>query len=512
MQEIQRSARAWLRTACNVALAGSVLLLAACASPYVRAPLPPAPANGGPPSVDAAVAYAYQVQGLYRDKLAELGEEERRLSNGLIGLGGLVLGMGALGAHSSVIKGTAIAGGTVLTAGEFSTDKNRAAVYGAGIEAINCAVAMASPLQLASDRRESLKTRLDGADNARSRVVELRKAVVDLLGKVKATDRGAAQDAIDKAGDALSKSAELAAAAERLLLRHEQAGPDLRNAVSAIDATVSNSIRALEVDIRAVRDALGSLAGNSGLFGKLSTQEVLPKVDAQPMSAPAMGKATGSDELDNAVARLQVATEALVYENARLAGWLNAIEADTAKELRQCKVNLPFFQVSVTPSTLTFTQTASHTLTAMVTGGQISYNRVPTYTATFVTNADGLAASVDGGRLTVTKSAQATTGTHTLRIQETKAGTFTDLPVVVGAPGAPGPQAALEDAKAAVNQAGVLTLDNGAQVRVVAQVNSGLEVRHQTLSGTAQVDDIRRKLLSIPAVSKLGASSLKLTP
>lgn len=497
---------------------GLAVALAGCASPYVRVPLAPTAEANGPPSLDDAVRYAHGVQAQYRDKLVELGQEERTLSTGLLGLAGAVLGMGVLGAHSSVIKGASVAGGTVFTAGEFATDKNRAAVYGAGMEAINCAVGMVSPIQFSTGIRQELKAQL-GANPLRSAVLTGADSVAQLMASARVGSTVAAQAALDDANDKLAENSELSAAAGVVLLRHEQAGPDLRNAVLAIDTQVSNAVRALEVDIRSVRDAISRLAENSAVFGRLATQTVTAAITASPMSKSVPAAASDLPSLNAAVGKLRLATAELAHQNRRLADLLDAMEQDAASGLRTCKASFPFLVVTVTPSTATFTATAQQTLTAKVSGGQISNNRSASYTATFLATARGLVPSIQGNRLFIAKASGVAPGTYTLRVEEAKAGTFVDVPVIVqgaatSTPGTNGAGANLADAKKAIDGIGTASLDSGAKFSVDKSEVKGsvIEVRYSVVQGAVTPEEVLRYLLSVPDVDRLKPENLTLLP
>ena len=132
------------------------LLLGGCASPYVKVNRSELSQGIRPAALAHEIVYARTRQGIYNDKIIELGEAERKLSNGLLGLGSLIIGMGVAKVHPSAITGTALVAGSAYTIGTFNTDKRIAQYYFDGMLAMDCAIKVVVPLTLTESMEKSL--------------------------------------------------------------------------------------------------------------------------------------------------------------------------------------------------------------------------------------------------------------------------------------------------------------------------------------------------------------------
>src|SRR5216117_1092644 len=83
----------------RIALAAA-LTLGGCASPYVTLDKATQADDARPRALAEAIGDARATQGKYRAKVIELGEIERTLSNSLLGLGTLIVGLGVAKVHS----------------------------------------------------------------------------------------------------------------------------------------------------------------------------------------------------------------------------------------------------------------------------------------------------------------------------------------------------------------------------------------------------------------------------
>ena len=512
----------------------AALVLSGCVTaPYVRInaiqPLP----QSGPPTLPAAIQHAEAVQDLYRDKLIELGEAERRLSTGLIALGGVMLGLGVGRAHHSAIEGVAIAGGTTYTAGVFTTDKRRAAVYGAGLEAVNCAVAAVSPLNLGAETLADIRTRRGDAGSGRTEVMLAAGRVSALLASMPPQKSGsagelavkAAKQAITAANTALANSTNAAADGDNLIHRYEQAGGDLRNAVKTIDNQVLNAMRTLEVDLRAVPDALSKLMDHTRLFSSLATSAA----SASPSFVARGGtdddnKAldAASNQLDAATFDLQVKVAAMEHQTQRLTRLVKAVSAGMQDNVRACKVQLPFFVMSVSTDTVTFPSGVAGTQTVYVTGGQPIPSSAFAPTTTFVYTAEfvgsphtGLSLQKDGRRVLISANTSTVAGIYPVRLEDATGGGVQTVAVVVG-PAATSPldvasaKAKLDPLKG--TELTVTSVTNG-KVKLVSFDIAGakLDVKYSKVSGAVTNDHVKSQMLLRPELSGFSPGDLTTT-
>ncbi|WP_395060027.1 hypothetical protein [Polaromonas sp.] len=410
-----------------VALLAAVLLLSACAgTPYVRIDSTDSTVPTEPPTLPASIRHAEGVQRIYRDKLIELGDAERHLSNGLIGLGALALGLGISGSHSSAIRGVALIAGTAYTLGTFNTDKRRAAVYGAGIEALNCASGAVTPLDFNKATVTLITDLLNDKGAQQARVIQQVSAVLGLVASTEAAGNAnanavtAARATVVSAQAALARATEAKKAGDHLMMRHYRAGGDLRNAVKTIDAQVLNAIRSTEVDIRAVPNALAQLAGSSQIFSDASAGTItVPTPPDTEKAVRAAGDKNQPDlrvQLDAAVFNLQVAIAALDTHTARLAGIVASVDKDTAEKLKACKIEGLILPIAVSTGTVSFKEKTPGVEIVDISGGQRN-----TYRAEFMVRPHpGLSVRIprSSDTLEIEATAQTVPGTYRVRVDD----------------------------------------------------------------------------------------------
>ena len=249
----------------------AVLLLGGCASPYVQLEHRDKIDDVRPAALAEAIADARAVEARYRDKVIELGEAERSLSNGLLGIGTAVVGMGVAKVHPSTITGTALLGGSVYTIGTFNTDKRRAQAYVAGMKALDCAVATVTPLVLDDRQIAQLKTDREAVSQSVGEVSGAIGEAERWSARARAGDDAARFEAalaavtqgIAAAQAAVSKGDEAIDLATQRLDKPQRIAADLRSAVSSIDSAVLEEIRGTENAVQSVPAVLATLQANA---------------------------------------------------------------------------------------------------------------------------------------------------------------------------------------------------------------------------------------------------------
>ena len=139
----------------------AVFLSACAANPYSTVTsVEPAAGIGKYHAVDlpTAMSKLSEYREDYRAKRRAEFDRQQQLSTGLFGLGALALTLGAYGAHRDAITGVAIAGATTYQGGMWNTAPGRNAIYGAGIQALDCGVAIMAPALAALDRTPAVQT------------------------------------------------------------------------------------------------------------------------------------------------------------------------------------------------------------------------------------------------------------------------------------------------------------------------------------------------------------------
>lgn len=377
----------------------SVFALGGCASPYVVLDKPADVDDARPKALADAIAGARGVQNKYREKVIELGESERGLSNSLLGLGTLIVGLGVAKVHSSAIAGAVLGAGAVYTIGTANTDKRRAQTYIAGMRALDCAVDAVTPLILSESQENRLvASRLliapavVNVSNAMGEVERwsARARLTDASKFSALLDTGA--QALAGAQAAVSKANEAVVLASQRTDKPHQIAKDLRGAVSAIDRAVLDEIRGTENAVQAVPGILAGLQGNTALFSLESLAPAL--VTKAPTSAPSgvnspmsgdvetgRGTATAPDAvsrrdlatlegLSAALGKLRGETVVLSSLADQLTRSATASSAQTVSTtLKTCQVEGVAKSISTSPTTVSIAAKTAVTQSILVDGG-----------------------------------------------------------------------------------------------------------------------------------------------
>ena len=376
----------------RIAWASIVTLLTGCASPYVAMDRSITTRQLHPEALGEAIMQARSRSLDYRDKVVELGESERLLSNGLLTLGAVVLGASVANVHSSAIAGATLIAGSAYTIGTFNTDKRRGAIYLAGIKAIDCSIAAVVPLAMTADAAG----KLDGQKNTVEsglRLVATAAGTVDEW-KVRAKARSntalfqaavaTAEAGLTSAGAAMAKGTTASSAAANRRLRAEEMGSLLVGTVREIDAAVIQEIRGTEGSIQAVPGLVATIQTNASLFSapksSAGSTETSPKSGKEPRKesettpvAPDAEDTAVIEKLANAVGTLRSATTTLDSDAERLTALAALGSAQSAEALKLCKVEATLKPLSVSPPAVSFTAKTAGTQTVLIEGGNDNY-------------------------------------------------------------------------------------------------------------------------------------------
>lgn len=477
----------------------AALLLAGCASPYVRLS-PDSDALAVQPQVLAdAIGAARAKQREYHDQVINLGESERALSNSLLGLGTLIVGLGVAKVHPSAIAGAVLGTGAVYTFGTFNTDKRRAQVYVAGMKALDCAVDAVTPLVLSPTQEARLVDERAALAPAIAKTATAIGEAEQWAARARATSPTKFKDGLDAmqlalpaAQAAVDKAADAEALAGQRLDKPQQLAADLRGAVRAIDRAVLNDIRGTEPAVQAVPGILAGLQGNASLFSLASLAPGLVAASAAATKAGKdaphdgiVAKAAGDEKPEDAIARRDQAllmglTDALgtlrsrTVQLASQADRLSRAALMTAPQavstaVKACQVDGVLKPISVAPSSITLVAKAAGTHSVLVDGGNGEFS------AQFLQSpTPGLSAlrpPRSKGVVNIVATDQTVAGSYQLVIEDTTQQTRQIVTVVVGAataaPPADDKKTDMTNAEAAadkLNKAGSLTTAKNVKV------------------------------------------------
>ncbi|SFQ15683.1 hypothetical protein SAMN05216567_111224 [Variovorax sp. OK605] len=303
---------------CRLLLAFALLSLAGCVS-VTHPNLGPASdklaAYDSAPSLSNAIAVGASMRDRYAEKIESQIAWERGIGVGLIGVTGVAADLAMRGVAKSEILGLGLAGAALYTGGNWLFSKPQQMIYAAGASAVQCALDVTQPFQLAEGLRPSLR-----ADIAKIRLDsdELQR----LLGARSPTTPGekSARGAIDRAKAVLP-------AAQEMLAALDGAGVALRSSLSAIQLQVTNAYLANSPNLQGLVEALGKSlpATGSKIIG----------VSLPPMPQVAF---TAGSAAENELANKAKALDALVSDVAKTVASLNLKPGDD--KLRLCSVDL----------------------------------------------------------------------------------------------------------------------------------------------------------------------------
>jgi len=547
-----------------LALAITALLLNACVSPYVALDNQP-PSNQGvkPQALAEAIGAARAVEGKYRDKVVELGEGERALSNSLLSLGALIVGLGVAKVHPSTINGAVLGAGAVYTIGNFNTDKHRAQVYIAGMKALDCAVDAVTPLALGDGQAERLDTERQGTSAAIERVsaaigdAEKWSAIAHLTDAAKFTDTlTALTQAITQGQAAVGQANDAVYLATQRIDKAQQIATELRSAVKSIDRAVLDEIRGTENAVQAVPGILAGLQSNAQLFSLATLAPALLPTNAA--SAPANGAPSpmnaeidvagddGSKSGDSDQAKAKALADAQAKARAKrdlailggLSASLGELRSRTVSlashadrlsraaalsnpqaasaALKTCQVDGVVQNISASPTAVSFTAKTAATQSVLVDGGNGNYSAAFMQTPT-----PGLTVAIpprSKGVVNIVATDQTVGGgSYQLLIEDTTQQSRQIVTVSITGSSTPATSItpdAVNAAAAAIRAASPLKLADGSAV-VVDSVDvvagTSLNVLYTAPAGsTATSADVATAAFGVPSVSNLLGANPKL--
>lgn len=536
MKSIQARVRHRLpRQVVSILATAAAVGLSGCASPYVTLEKRTQPDDAKPMVLASAISDARNVQSQYRAKVLELGEAERALSNSLLGLGTLVVGLAVANVHSSAVNGVVLGTGAIYTIGTFNTDKRRARVYIAGMKAIDCAVDAVTPLILNEDLMSRLGTSLTALDG------EI-KALGAAIGNAEAwsaqarlNDAGKFQAVIDATTLALAAAQVSIAQADaatdlatQRLSRPHQIAKDLSNAVSSIDRAVLDEIRGTENAVQAVPVILAGLQSNAALF---SLQSLAPNLVAQPAGTSSTEEKAGVlsrrrstlatanvaqrdretlGGLTAALGEIRFRTVVVASRAERLSKAATAKSAQSVADgVKGCEVQGVVKNIVATPTAVTFAAKTAIRQSIMVDGGNGNYTvaflqaPVPGVTAVIPPRSRGVVEIVATDQTVAG-------GSYQLLIEDTTQTSRQVVTVAIGAaPVIDDKNTSSKNSKqdAAIDQikkASPLKI-NGATVTLskVTPQDDGVKVEYTTTTASVTDDQVREAVMSIDDVKSL---------
>lgn len=510
----------------TLAIAAAVVL-SGCASPYVALEKRPELDASRPVTLPTAISDARNVQTQYRAKVVELGEAERALSNSLLGLGTLIVGLGVAEVHSSAIRGAVLGTGAVYTIGTANTDKRRAQIYIAGMKALDCAVDAVTPLVINDELKKQLNTEMAAVSTA---VDDLGPAVGKAeawVAQARLNDATKFQTAIDAtvlalaaAQSAVGQANAAADLATQRLYKPDQIARDLSNAVSSIDRAVLDEIRGTENAVQAVPTILASLQSNAALF---SLQSLAPNLVPQPATTDELKARNAKQGKNQALATPNVAkrnretlgglaealgqlrhrTVVLASRADRLSKAATAQSTQAVTDaVKGCEVKGTVKSITAEPTSVNFAAKTAGTQLIMVKGGNGNYTAaflqspVPGLTATIRPRSNGVVEVV------ATNQTMAG-GSYQLFIEDTTLTSRQVVTVTIAAAvttEAPEIQSEQDVAVELINKASPLKI-NGVSVTLTATPqDDGVKVDYSTADATITDAQVRAAVMAIDKV------------
>jgi hypothetical protein len=373
MATLQRS-RSRLFVVITLAVA---VALSGCSTPYALRW-----EGGAPTSGTTMVGAMDELQALrkeYRAAIVTHLNDERVLSNVLVGAGALVLALALGNANRDAIIGTSVVAGTVYTLGSTNLQRPRLLVYQAGVEALNCVERAAAPLVISDDASgvkagvEKLRTARDGLTEALKNGRDAR-AAMGAVGET-SSDIPPFDAAAADADKALQASDDTYSAGLRLLDASRRAARQLLAAVNGVHDAVQRSLISVTPDLSAVPGQVSALAGASASFAPgagvdtFVTTRLEGALKAKAQSAPA-----APTQMQSATVKVRDATLTVVQAQralaSELAGHTTVWPADAFKD---CGVAQVVAALSVDPTSAGFTVGRDGRRTLDITGGVKPY-------------------------------------------------------------------------------------------------------------------------------------------
>lgn len=441
-----------------IVLALSTLMSGCAVSPLVNWTPPPKPSDGSV-SMPYAMNYADAARVAYRKRMHEHVEQQGQLSAALLGMGALATGAAAARMHRDVYAGLAFAGGTSYAYGLQNLRPDRLNVYMVGIEAINCAIAVVTPLNLDATKAKALQketadlnTALSGQSGAMARLrvavaalaagpqVDAWKEQLNASATLQTTARATANASIEVDGKTSQAAGALIVAVDRVQTQVEKAGLGTLPSLDSVFLSISNLPRFAGLVLPGAKldERIGNAVG--------STANAANKAQASVKNVKLTPEASAAN---TAHEDLVTANGVLAAAAARVNGLLAGLDASTnTAGLAECKVAGIVAPLTASKPELRFAGSKDEMQSFTVKGGVSPYRGVLTSSATGVTVSK---APDNDRRFEVRVAAAVTSGSFEVQVTDSANGdtSSVDVAIQVGAAPAPAPAAAPAPAPAA---------------------------------------------------------------
>lgn len=428
-----------------VVLALSTLMSGCAVSPLVNWTPPAKPADGSV-SMPYAMNYADAARVAYRKRMHEHVEQQGLLSAALLGMGALATGAAAAHMHRDVYAGLAFAGGTSYAYGLQNLRPDRLNVYMAGIEAINCAIAVVTPLNLDATKAKALQTETGNLNTALSKqeseMAKLRAAIAALepgpqveawraqltaSATLQTTARATANASIEVDGKISQAAGALVVAVDRVQTQVEKAGLGTLPSLDSVFQSIGNlpKFAGLVLPGAKLDERIGKAIG-SAADASIKAQALVPNVAPTPEVAAAIK--AHQDLVD--------ANGAVAIAAARVNGLLAGLDASTnTAGLAECKVAGVVAPLTASKPELRFAGSKDEMQSFTVKGGVSPFRGVLTSSATGVTVSK---APDNDRRFEVRVAAAVTSGSFEVEVTDSANGDTNSVDVAIHVGDAPG--------------------------------------------------------------------------
>jgi hypothetical protein len=362
-----------LSRASSLILAACVTIAGCTTAPIVRLDVSDSSTAGA--NMPEALRYLDSARAQYRNAVATQINNERTLSNSLIGTGALVAALALGKAHRDAIVGTSFLGGTAYAIGSANHLRPRVMIYQAGVEALNCAERAVAPFVIEKTDLEKLIGSLEKLDKARL-TLTMRVAEAQALRKNQAPTSSAAIafDAMIPLVEQAQQASNTTLLSGREFVSAARIGArQLVAAVNGIDAAVVRSVISSTPDLSNVPKVISVLAGMIGSFAPGAGVEALI---AQRLSGLASAKSAtgGTDAMEQANDAVLSAVRDLAASNVevmgQMAGRTTPWPVDAFKD---CGVEQVVAPLSASPTSLRITPNTLSPKTVDIAGGITRY-------------------------------------------------------------------------------------------------------------------------------------------
>lgn len=361
----------------------AALALAGCANPMldVRGPgysLADSPSpSREPQSMSEALAKLNHLRAQYHAAIREQSGQELAATQGLVWLGTLIAGMAVADVHRDAFLIAAGVGGTTYGLARTQLDARRALIWGAGMEALDCAKHASLPLDLGKERTDDL---MDAAARLREQVGAVQQAqrALTLLSDVEiGNQREAVSLLIQRADDALAAAGRTQAAAAALL--QAARGGDLSVTVDRVHTQVTRALRDIAVGLDSIKALIAGLGGFASVLAPGAGVDAVVSKGLADFNTKLTAPKTGANSATQAAVRqvtepLAQALGRLATAEARLAALTQGVNvAAVSAALKACQVAAIAMPLQLTPASLQFDAAKAASKGFEITGGTPPY-------------------------------------------------------------------------------------------------------------------------------------------